>query len=120
MLTREQLLDRMVALYEAGLELVKDVFTKQAQIQAQEEFYKQQLALKDQRWYEALYADIIKEIGKVAGRKALTAVFEKDEIDLPAANINELMLAIRTHKLLYNGGCLDITDEVIAKLDAKE
>jgi hypothetical protein len=32
----------------------------------------------------------------------------------------ELVMALRTHKVLYNGGCLDLTDAVIAALDKEE
>jgi hypothetical protein len=45
-------------------------------------------------------------------------VFKEDEIDFSEPDISELGLAIRTQKLLYCGGCLDITDEVKTRLDA--
>ncbi|MHC4571487.1 MAG: OmpH/Skp family outer membrane protein [Planctomycetota bacterium] len=99
---------------------MKEVLTKQANLQAREGFYKQEIALKDQEWTEELYKEILQETDKVAEQKGLDLVLEKSEIELPALNANELMLAIRTHKLLYSAGCLDITDEVIARLDAKE
>ena len=37
---------------------------------------------------------------------------------LPAINSNELTLTISTHKVLYNGGCEDITDAVMTKVNA--
>lgn len=97
---------------------VKTILEKQAGLQAQQEFHKQQIELKDQRWTEELYKDILQQTDKTARQRGLDLVFEKDQIDFPAASANELMLTIRTHKLLYSGGCLDITDEVMAKLDA--
>jgi len=100
------------------LALIKEILTKQASLQAQQEFHKQQIALKDQKWTEQLYKDILRETSEVAEQKGLDLVFEKDEIELPASSANDLMLTIRTHKLLYSGGCLDITDEVMARLDA--
>ena len=102
------------------LALVKELLTKQANLQAQQEFHKQQMELKDQRWTEELYKDILRVTSKVAEQKGLDLVFEKDEIELPAVSANELMLTIRTHKLLYSGGCLDITDEVMARVDAEK
>ena len=46
-------------------------------------------------------------------------MFEKSEPDLPASNSNELMLTISSYKVLYNAaGCEDITDAVMAKVDA--
>ena len=101
------------------LALMKEVFEKQARLEAQREFYKQQMALKDQRWTEELYTNILQETGEVAKQKGLDLVFEKDEIDLSTPSANELMLTIRTHKLLYSDGCLDITDEVMTRVDAE-
>jgi Skp family chaperone for outer membrane proteins len=89
--------------------LVKEVLEKQASYQAQQEFLKQQIELKDQRWTEQLYKD-----------KGFEMVFEADEPQFPSASVNELMLSIRTHKLLYSSGCMDITDEVLAILDTTD
>jgi len=102
------------------LALTKEILEKQASLQVQREFYKQQMELKDQRWTEQLYKDILEQTSKVAKQKGLDLVFEKDEIDLPAPSANELMLAIRTHKVLYSEGCLDITEAVMAGLDGKD
>jgi Skp family chaperone for outer membrane proteins len=101
------------------LNLMKETLEKQANLQAKQEFAKQQLAAKDQRWTEELYKDILAMTGEVAAAKGLDFVMESDDIELPAASANDLMLTIRTHKLLYCGGCLDITAEVMAKVDAK-
>jgi len=98
---------------------MKELLAKQARLEAEQEFYKQQMALKDQRWTEQLYADILKATDVVAVEKGLDLVFERDEIEFPAPSANELMLTIRTHKILYSGGCTDITDEVTALLDSK-
>jgi Skp family chaperone for outer membrane proteins len=100
--------------------LMKDVMTKQAKLQADREFHNQQMELKDKQFTERLYQDILEEVRLIAVEKKLDLVFEKDEVEFPTSNANELMLRIRTHKLLYSGGCLDITDEVMAGLDAKE
>ncbi|MHC4659415.1 MAG: hypothetical protein ACYS83_09625 [Planctomycetota bacterium] len=47
-------------------------------------------------------------------------VIEKDEVEFPALSVDSAMLAIRTHKLLYSGGCQDITNEVMARIDTME
>jgi Skp family chaperone for outer membrane proteins len=99
---------------------IREILEKQASLQAQREFHKQQLEFKNQRWTEQLYQRILAEVERVAGQKALDVVLEVDEVDLPAPNPNELMLAIRTHKVLYSGGCTDITDEIVARLDAED
>jgi len=99
---------------------LKEVLDKQGEYDAEKEYHTQQKALKYQRWVEDFYMDILRESGEVAKQKGLDLVLEKDEVDFPALSIDSTMLAIRTHKLLYSGGCLDITDEVIARLDKEE
>jgi len=69
---------------------------------------------------EALYEDILREIGEVAKQKDLDLVFERSEPELSALSPQELDDTISTHKLLYSGDCLDITDEVMARVDAKK
>lgn len=100
------------------LALVKEILEKQANLQAQQEFYKQQMSLKQQRMIEDIYKDILRVTGEVAQQKGLDLVFEKSEPEFPASSANELELTMGTHKLLYSGGCLDISDEVMALLDA--
>ncbi len=96
----------------------KELFEKQASYQAQQEFYKQQMELKDKLWTKELYQDVLRTAGEVAKEKGLDLVFREDEIDFSEENANELGLAMRVQKLLYSGGCLDITDEITTRLNA--
>jgi len=98
----------------------KELFEKQANYQARQEFYKQQIELKDQLWTKELYQDILRIAGEVAKEKGLDLVFREDEVDFSETNVNELGLAMRVQNLLYSGGCLDITDEVTARVDAEK
>jgi len=99
---------------------MKEILEKQARLQSQQEFYKLRGEYKEKRWTEGLYKDILRATGEVAKQRGLDLVLEKDEVELPAPSANELMLTIRTHKLLYSGGCLDITDEVMARVDEQD
>jgi Skp family chaperone for outer membrane proteins len=103
---------------EEHLKLMKELLAKQANLQAQQKFYDQQMALKEQKVIEQLYENILRETATVAEEKNLTMVLAKDEIDFPALGLNDAMMTVRTNKLLYGGSCLDITDEVMARLDA--
>jgi Skp family chaperone for outer membrane proteins len=102
------------------MSMVQAILQKQASLQAQEEFHKQQMALKEQQWTEEIYKDILRETRKVAEQKGLQLVLEKDEPVLPCSNYTELMTVISTHKVLYDQGCLEITAEVMAGLDAEQ
>ncbi len=96
---------------------LEELMEKQAKFEAQQEFQKHYLTLKDQRWTTQLYQEILKVIPEIAKEKGLDVVIEDSDVDLEDASANELMLTIRTHKLLYSDGCVDLTDEVIDKLD---
>lgn len=97
---------------------VKELLQKQADLEAARQFNSQQRTSKDQRWTEELYIEILKIIGELAEKKQLDLVLQKDVADFPTESPDELMMTLSTHKLLYSDGCLDITDEVLAQLDA--
>jgi len=99
---------------------MKEVLTKQGSLQAQQEFHNQQMAMKEQKWTEDIYKEILRITVEVAQEKGLDLVLGKDEIEFPTSSANELMLTISTNKVLYSGGCLDITDEVMARLDTED
>jgi len=99
---------------------VKEILEKQANLQAQEEFNKQQRALKEKRITEEIYGDILRMTGEVAKQKGLAFVFERSEPKLPALSPTELELSMGMHKLLYSNGCIDISDEVMTRLDSEE
>ncbi|MHC4265599.1 MAG: OmpH/Skp family outer membrane protein [Planctomycetota bacterium] len=101
------------------LQSMHDILKKQGELEAKREFTKQSFALKDQQWTMKIYTDILRIVNEVAQQKGLDLVLEKNEPELlDSTPANELMLTIRTHKVLYSGGCQDITDEIIARLDA--
>ncbi|GAI79705.1 unnamed protein product, partial [marine sediment metagenome] len=60
------------------------------------------------------------ETSEVAKQKDLDLVFERSEPELSAPSAKELTVTISTHKLVYSGELLDITDEVMARLDSEE
>jgi Skp family chaperone for outer membrane proteins len=121
-------LDNEIKAQQAGLKTLKigsesywaqakEILEKQASLQAQQEFNKQQLMLKEQRVTEDIYEDILRITSEIAKEKGLDWVFETSEPEIPALTPTELELSMGMHKLLYGGGCLDITNEVMARLD---
>jgi Skp family chaperone for outer membrane proteins len=84
------------------------------------ELMQKQRVLKDQRWTEDLYKEVLQITRELAEKKGLVLVFEKGEVEFPVASPDELMLTLSTHKLLYSKSSLDITDEVTARLDAEQ
>ena len=98
--------------------LMKQLLTKQANFKAQQEFHQQQMAIKEQQWIELLYRDVVRITSEVAEERGLELVLEGSEPELSDTTAESLVMSIRTHKLLYSGGCEDITDEVMSRLDA--
>ena len=86
-------------------------------LEAQQTINKEQTILKQYRWRKRFYQDILRITSELAQQKGLDVVLEKDEIDIPSLSVNELNQTMITHKVLYSGGCIDITDEVMARLD---
>ncbi|MGA2092629.1 MAG: OmpH family outer membrane protein [Sedimentisphaerales bacterium] len=98
--------------------MMKEILEKQGKLQALQEFYKRQMDMRESQVIENLFKDVLKATTEVAKTKGLDLVLERSDPDLPASNSNELTLTISTHKVLYDAGCPDITDEVMAKVDA--
>ena len=96
---------------------LKEMLEKQGSLRAREEFYKQQMTMQEQKLTEELYKDILLKVKQVAAQKGLDIVFEQSEPEFPMTSASELTLTISTHKVLYSAGYLDISDEVLAKLD---
>lgn len=102
------------------LELERAVEQKRASYLSQKKFCEKQLELKDLGWVQEFYKDILRVTGEVAGEKGFDLVFEMSEPNFSMPGSAQLLMAIRTHKLLYSGGCLDITQEVMARLDEEK
>jgi Skp family chaperone for outer membrane proteins len=102
------------------LKLMKDISEKKAYLDGQKQYYQEQFKVKDQMWTEKMYLEILDVVGRIAKQKGYALVLERDEIELPAASATELMLMIRTHKVLYYNEDLDITNEVLAAVDAQQ
>jgi len=99
--------------------IMKEAMETQAQFEAKKEFHKRQLSMQDQLWTEQMLGEIQSSVEAVAKKDGIEMVFAKDELDLPAPSSAELMMTVRTHKLLYSAEGLDITEKVLAHLDSQ-
>ena len=115
---------------EAGLKALKPgtadymkqlqtMLDKRSKLDSQQEYLKQQRSLEDKNWMEALYQEILKITKEVAKEKGLTLVLERTEPEFPISG-EELMMTFSTHKVLYAENCVDLTEEVTARLDANQ
>jgi len=95
----------------------KKLIDKQVRLEAQQKFNEEQMILKRYKFSKELYQDILRITSELAKQKGLDLVLEKDEIDEISLSVNEISRTMSTHKVLYSGGCVDISDEVVARLD---
>jgi Skp family chaperone for outer membrane proteins len=102
------------------LKLLKDIAEKKGYLESQKTYYQEQFKVRDQSWTEKMYVEILDVVGRIAKQKGYDLVLEKDEIELPAASATELMLIIRTHKVLYYNEDMDLTNEVLAAVDSQQ
>jgi len=99
------------------LKQLQTILKKRADLDGQREYLKQQRSLEDKGWMEALYQETLKIVQAAAKEKGLSLVFERTEPEFPVSS-EELMMMFSTHKVLYAEGCVDLTQEVAARLDA--
>ncbi|MBN2130699.1 MAG: OmpH family outer membrane protein [Sedimentisphaerales bacterium] len=104
---------------EDHLKQLQAVLQKRAQLQTQQEYLKQQRSIRDKAWMERLYQATLKIVEAVAKEKGLDLVLERTEPEFPISS-EELMMTFSSHKVLFGGGCVDLTAEVTARLDASE
>lgn len=95
------------------------LFQKKARLEAMRQFNQQKQALQDQRWTERLYEEVLGIVKEMSEEKGLNLVLDVDEPEFPVQNPDELMMSLQTHKVLYDGGCMDLTAEVMAELDKR-
>jgi Skp family chaperone for outer membrane proteins len=101
------------------LKLMQNVIQKRAQLEAQQEYLKQQTMLENKLWMEKLYETTLKIVDTLAQEKGLELVLERTEPSFPISS-DELMATFSTHKVLYAGGSVDLTNEVVSRLDAMD
>ncbi len=129
--TELEKLSKEIEMQEAGLKVLKpgssdfltqlgEMIEKRYQLEAKQEINKQQSTLRHQQWTEDVYKEVLRITQELAKEKSLDLVFEKDEPEFPVASADELVMILNTHKLLYSADCLDLSDEVIARLDAEK
>lgn len=101
------------------LQQLQVALEKRAKLQTQQEVVKQQWLLEGKNWLEAVYQEVLKAAEAVAKERGLDFVLERTEPKFPMSN-EELRLTISTHKVLYGAGAVDLTNDVIARIDAGE
>jgi len=95
----------------------RELLQKQSELKALQEFNPRRRMLREMRWTQDLYKEILRITKELAAEKGLDLVLGADEPTFPIQRYDELMMTLSTHKVLYSDGCVDLTNEVVARLD---
>ena len=104
------------------LDMTRKLMEKEANLEAKKEFEKNLMALREKQWTEGMYENISEKIKELAVAKDISIVLDGNadlSREIPAMNTKELVLTIRTRKVMYYNETVDLTDEVLAAVDAK-
>ena len=74
--------------------------------------------MKMQFWSEKFYQQVVSAVEEVAKDKGLDIILSKEDVTLPARDMQDLMTTIKTNSVIYNSKRVDITDAVLAILDS--
>jgi len=93
------------------------VLEARSKFQNEQELLKQQRMAEDKKWFEDLYQEALRAVEALAKEKGLDLVLERSEPKFPLAS-EEVWSTVSTHKVLYGGGCVNLTNDVIDRIDA--
>ncbi len=93
------------------------VLEARSKLQNEQELLKAQRMAEDKKWFEDLYQEALKAVEALAKEKGLELVLERSEPKFPLAS-EEVWSTVGTHKVLYSGGCVNLTNDVIDRIDA--
>ena len=100
------------------LKLNREYAEKKAMLEAKDGYYQQEMEQRVKEWTEKLYQDIQKKTEDMAKKNGLDIVLTREDTEYPSVSMRDMLLTIRTNKVMYYAASLDITDEVLAVLDA--
>jgi Skp family chaperone for outer membrane proteins len=95
----------------------RELAQKKAQLSYLQDFNKQEQGLKNQLWKMDLYKKILKVTNDIGKEKNMGLVLAVEEPDLSPQRADDFANVVRAHRVLYSAGCVDLTNEVIERLN---
>jgi Skp family chaperone for outer membrane proteins len=113
---QEQALQTFTIGSEDYLKQLDRIMEMQGRYGSRKEFLDRQMSLKQQLWTQQAYDRIARITSELAKEKGFGLVLAVDPNGLPLSETFSSMIAMQ--KVIYSGGCPDLTDEVKARLAA--
>ena len=99
------------------MERLQEMMQKQSKLKALQQVNPVRRRQREMQWTQTLYQEILRITKELGDQKGLDLVLGATEPEFPFQRYEELVMTLGTHKVLYNEGCVDLTNEVIAQLD---
>jgi hypothetical protein len=115
---QEQALRTFATGSDAYLEQLGRVMELRGRYEARQEFLERQITLKQQLWTQQAYDDVVRAASEVAKERGFGLVLAVDPNGLPMSDSLAGMIAMQ--KVVYSGGCPDLTDAVRARIAATQ
>jgi Skp family chaperone for outer membrane proteins len=100
--------------------LSRELMEKAITLKAKDNFFQQDIMVRQERWTENAFKQVLAVAEKVAKDKGVDIVLAKEDYQWPARSANELAIIMRTSKVLYSAVELDITDAVLSAWNAEK
>lgn len=100
--------------------LAKEFIEKKAVLQSKDAAYKEVWENEKELWTEQLYQKLLTVIDEVATKKGLDIVIANDELNLKDPMRPDIMQTIVTKKVVYHNSQYDMTEEILAAMDAAQ
>lgn len=98
--------------------LSRELMEKAMMLKAKDNFFQQDIMIRQERWTENAFKQVLAATEKVAKDKGVDIVLAKEDYQWPSRSANELAIVMRTSKVLYYAAGLDITDAVLSAWNA--
>lgn len=105
---------------EGYMNKMEELLVKRSLLDGKDKVYQQKFAMQQKEWAEELFEEVIMVTGEVAKSQGLDMVLAREEFEFPVESSNELMLMIKTSKVIYYADKLDITADILAAINAKK
>jgi Skp family chaperone for outer membrane proteins len=113
--TEERELTTLKPTSEDYLKQSETLAEKKAHLTAHRDYLDRQIRLRQELWTQRAYGQILRATREVAAERGLSLVLAKDDPN-SVPESQGIRSVIATQKVLYCGGCPDITPDVQARL----
>lgn len=100
-------------------QLAQKAIEKTAVAEAKKDYMQKSLVRENKEIMEQLYVEILAVSKEICQEKNIEVLLDRDEVNIPALSSTELSGMIQTHKVLYHAPNLDITKDIIERLDKR-